>query len=352
MKTYALLHHPMHQRIYKNAAARMALAELAALFPCAAPRPEVIGGVDYMAFDRAGPLTTEEIRVLSRASFTCAMFEYQKAEAPAPPYLIPLEKSPGYFMDESLSALLKYTGKTNELFTRLMLHLATEAAQPPLRILDPLAGKGTTLFEALIHGHHAHGVEIDPRYPAEAHQYLKKFLELARYKHTAHKDKVHSATRHKLTLARHKDAARTGDTRHFEIIQGDTRQAPLFYKKHFFDAIVADLPYGVQHASKDKKQPHGGGFTRNALGLLKEALPGWLGVLKPGGTMVLAWNLFLIPREEMEGLLTAHGLSLPETPDFSHRVDQAIQRDVIKACLTSALSPLPGLSRGGGNAPS
>jgi tRNA G10 N-methylase Trm11 len=108
-----------------------------------------------------------------------------------------------------------------------------------------------------------------------------------------------------------------------------------YYKKDFFDAVVADLPYGVQHASKDNKKSrdgHGGGFTRNAMGLLQESLPGWLRVLRPGGSVVLAWNVFLIPRRDMEALFAAHGLSVPETVaalDFTHRVDQAIERDVI-----------------------
>jgi SAM-dependent methyltransferase len=302
------------------------------------------------------PLKTEEINGLSRLSFAYALFEYREGKGGGPCRLVPLDINPDYLLDESLSSLLKYTGKTNELFTRLMLRLAIAAQPPqsthplpsvPLRILDPLAGKGTTLFEALMHGHHAYGVEIDEKYPAEADQYLKKFLELARFKHTGHKERVggqapgnasapggkkFSATRFRVTLARDKEAQKSGDTRQFEIINGDTRYVNQYYKKDFFDAVVADLPYGVQHASKDNKKTHGGGFTRNAMGLLQEALPGWLKVLKPGGSVVLAWNLFLIPRREMEALLGAHGLSVPEPVaalDFTHRVDQAIERDVI-----------------------
>jgi SAM-dependent methyltransferase len=384
MKTYAIMHNPLHQRAYKDDAAKMALHELivtgaagreaspvakafnprksgaddtqiapvrTSLPPLGIlnPRKEIIGGVAYFLVDVENSLTARDMQVLSRLTFVYALFEYKENQ------LAPLEKNPDYFLDESLSSLLKYTGKTNEIFTRLMLHLAVgttqarggdslgsvcgEAVQrgeghhPPLpsslRILDPLAGKGTTLFEALIHHHHAYGVEIDPKTPAEADQYLKKFLELARFKHTSHKDKVHAATRYQITAARDKEAQKTGDTRQFEIINGDTRQIQLYYKKDFFHAVVADLPYGVQHASK---KPQTKGFTRNALGLLGEALPGWHRVLKPGGAIVLAWNCFLISRAEMEDMLIKNDFIVNDNiPDFTHRVDQAIERDVIVA---------------------
>jgi len=385
--TYAVMVNPVHRRMYKNAATRMAINEFSGVFaggeglhcagtawslatqaarPCnrtnrrkergddsqarsvnpphpLTPREVVIGGVPYILFDRETPLTPEELRILSRLSFVYTLFECNNGNGTNSISLTPLEKSPAYLLDESLSSMLKYTGKTNELFTRLMLLLATADSQTPLNILDPLAGKGTTLFEALIHNHNACGIEIDPKTPVEADQYLKKFLELACIKHSTHKEKTSgtapnatasggekfTATRHQIELARDKEAMRSGNTRQFEIINGDTRHTTHFYKKDFFHAIVADLPYGVQHASKDKKKPSGSGFTRNAMGLLKEALPGWLRVLKPGGKIVLAWNLFLIPRAEMEDLFTQHSLTVQPLPDFTHRVDQAIERDVI-----------------------
>jgi len=68
------------------------------------------------------------------------------------------------------------------------------------------------------------------------------------------------------------------------------------------------------------------------MGLLREAIPEWVKVLRPGGVMVLAWNLFLIERGEMEGVFAEHGLTIPErlrVLDFSHRLDQATHRDLI-----------------------
>jgi len=248
--------------------------------------------------------------------------------------LKPIALNANYFVDKELSAILKYTGKTNELFTRLMLNLAQLYIKTPpnvLNILDPLAGKGTTLYEALMQGHNVYGVEIDDKMPGESVVYLKKYLETAKYKHENHTEKVSGQGVHgKFTSVRNQ--IKIAGTHHFEIVAGDTRNTSVFFKKNYFHAIIADLPYGVQHGSKShqKKEPQGSAITRNALGLISEAMPGWVRVLKPGGVIVLAWNLFLISRAEMAELLTAHGFTIPDTcVDFSHRVDQAIDRDLI-----------------------
>ncbi|MCL2364460.1 MAG: hypothetical protein FWC71_07355 [Defluviitaleaceae bacterium] len=376
--TYAILLHPSFLRLYRDAALRIAVNELTIQYPQAQNTKQVaIGGVPYLCFDEIGvhSHTGDALRTLSRFTFTHAIFTVE-GDIPSPStqdiqcILRPLEKNAAYFIDDALSAMLKYTGKTNERFTRLLLHLAEITARtptahstppspllspPPLRILDPLAGKGTTLYEALQHGHHAYGIEADAAYPAEADRYLKKFLETARYKFTTHQERISgqhlpgastpnkpqkfTATRHQITTAPDKDTFKSAP-RQFEIIQGDTRHAAHFYKKYFFDAIVADLPYGVQHGAKPGAKPNaknpGSSLTRNAAQLLHEALPEWRKVLRSGGTLVLSWNRFLIPRAQMEALLATHGFTPPEALaalDFAHRVDQAIDRDVIVAQL-------------------
>jgi len=159
---------------------------------------------------------------------------------------------------------------------------------------------------------------------------------MARYKHTSHTEKTggldhagkkFSATRYQVEMARSKDEQRAGNSRIYEMVAGDTRYTSTYFKKDFFHAIVADLPYGVQHGAK--KKPQGGGLTRNALELVREAMPGWVKVLKPGGAVVLAWNLFLIERDEMMRVFANCGLMVQEMPDFSHRLDQATHRDLM-----------------------
>jgi len=341
--TYALMKNPAYTRVSFQDSDTLAVNELTVLtqnMNIKDTRTAQIGGVPYVLFDCEQPLSESEICTLSRLSFVYAIFESQ-AEM-----LKPIALNANYFIDPELSGILKYQGKTNELFTRLMLNLAQFYVKSPpdiLNILDPLAGKGTTLYEALMQGHNAYGVEVDDKVVHESVVYLKKYLETAKYKHENHTEKVSgqspagkfTAVRSQITIARSKVEQK--NARHFEIIAGDTRNTFAFFKKNFFHAIIADLPYGVQHGSKtgDKKQkPHVGAITRNALGLISEAMPGWVRVLKPGGVIVLAWNLFLISRDEMAELLEQNGFVLPDLGvDFSHRVDQAIDRDLIVGVL-------------------
>ncbi|MCL2286548.1 MAG: SAM-dependent methyltransferase [Firmicutes bacterium] len=344
--TYALLKNPAHTRVSYQDSDILAVNELMVLTEDLSTdeiRPVEIGGVTYVLFDCDRPLDESIIRTLSRLSFVYAVFELHGD------LLKPVVLNADYFIDQELSGILKYSGKTNELFTRLMLNLAQFYMKNPpevLNILDPLAGKGTTLFEALIQGHNAYGVEVDEKVVHESVVYVKKYLETVKYKHETHTEKISgqsiigkfTSSRNQVTIARSKQEEKQGNVRHFEILDGDTRNVSILFKKNHFHAIVADLPYGVQHGSKTgagkKQKPQGSAITRNALGLISEAMPGWVRVLKPGGVIVLAWNLFLITREEMAELLTEHGFTVPDTEvDFSHRVDQAIDRDLIVGVL-------------------
>ena len=334
MFTYAILINPGYTRVsFQDSPTLMVneltLAAMKLTTPVENIRHEEIGSVPYLLFSRNTIISEGEMIILSRLSFTYAIF-LKESEM-----LKPLALNAQYFLNQEVSSILKYSGKTNELFTRLLLNMATfhlKNIETPLNILDPMAGKGTTLFESLIQGHNAYGIEIEPKTPQESAAYLKKYLETARYKHANHTEKTSGTSEFgKFTAQRWQIEIRSNQTRQFEIISGDTRNTSFFFKKNLFHAIVADLPYGVQHSSKSKKSQQTG-FTRNALGLVQEAMPGWLKVLKPGGVIVLAWNLFLIPRREMAELLASHGLKITETTlDFSHRVDQAIDRDVIIA---------------------
>jgi len=318
---------PRHKRVYLNESGGIAARELAFMGGSWRNiREEDIGGVPYILFD----CKELDIRMLSRLSFTHAIFELQGR------LLAPVIKDTDYYIDEDISAILKYSGKTNELFTRLMLNLALAyCPDEKIKLLDPMAGKGTTLYEGLVRGMDVYGVEIEPKPAYESFTYIKKYLELARYKHSSHTEKTggidvsgkkFSAVRYQVEMARSKEEQKDKNICLYEMIAGDTRHVGYFYKKNFFNAVLADLPYGVLHGAKTK--PQEAGLTRNAMGLLQEAMPGWIKVLKFGGVMVLAWNLFLIGRKQMEELFEKHGLTVVET-DFAHRLDQATHRDLI-----------------------
>lgn len=328
--TYALLKDPNHTRVSYQSSNTLAINELTLTVAFAENiRLLQIGGVTYIAFDSTQPITQIECRQLSRLSFVYAIFECHGD------MLKPVALTAQYMIDSELSGILKYTGKTNALFTRLMLNIASlyvKNAPQQLNVLDPLAGKGTSLYEALMQGHHAYGVEIDGKVAHESVVYLKKYLETAKYKHETHAERTSGQSQFgKFTAQRNQIKIKTPAPCHFEMVAGDARNTGDYFKKNFFHIIVADLPYGVQHGSKANKAA---ATSRNAFGLIADAMPGWVRVLKPGGAIVLAWNLFLIPRHEMERLLAQNGFAVQDLGmDFAHKVDQAIDRDFIVGVL-------------------
>jgi hypothetical protein len=91
----------------------------------------------------------------------------------------------------------------------------------------------------------------------------------------------------------------------------------------------------VQHGSRSGSRSgsgSGGALQRRPLDLLREALPGWVGLLRPGGAVGIAVTLRTCPRADALALLAEAGLEPRDTPayrGFEHRVDQAIQRDIV-----------------------
>ena len=309
---------PSYTRVSFQDSAGLGVQEATVLTQGENIKYEEICGIPYILVD------TEDGPPLFDLSFTHAVFEYAGGK------LTPLPRPVAYFIKPEISSILKYQGKTNELFTRLMLNLAIHSCKQTgqLNILDPMAGKGTTLYEALIKGHNAYGIEIDQKLAYESYTYVKKYLETGKFKHVTHTEKFtgqgdagrFTATKHQIAIEK---------TCQFEIMDADARNAGLLFKKNFFDVILADLPYGVQHGSKTGGKPKKGGITRNAFTLVEESMDGLVRVLKPGGVIALAWNTFLIKRTELEALFTQHNLELCIDADFTHRVDQAIDRDII-----------------------
>ena len=105
------------------------------------------------------------------------------------------------------------------------------------------------------------------------------------------------------------------------IARGDTAEsAGLMASVKRPHLIVTDLPYGVQHRG-------------DLMQLLTVALPVWVSMLLPGGTLAMAWESTRFSREDMLATIAAGGLSALNTPPYdqlSHRVDRVIkQRDVV-----------------------
>ncbi len=336
---YALLLNPGHNRVYFDASKRLSVSELSIVshsmsVPVTDICIEDIAGISYITFE-ASSLSDEDISLVSRLSFVYAIFSIEEISGCM--CFTPITRD-SFFIGDDISMMLKYSGKTNELFTRMMinigLHSGAFGKEKNISLLDPVAGKGTTLFEGLMQGCSVYGIEVSSSVAHETVVFLKRYLEQNKLKHTVDKrrtsgpDRSFSYDVSRFMIARSKHEQKQGEERICEVAAGDCRNIAGLYRKNTFHAVVGDLPYGVQHGNVSAQ----GKGTRNPSMLLRESLPGIYTVLKPGGTVTLSWNTFLLPRAQLERAFNEAGLSVLGGELFEgieHRVDQAINRDVI-----------------------
>jgi hypothetical protein len=259
---------------------------------------------------------------LGELATICACYEYfeQLGDA-AGPWLRPLETPFRPAMPPDLVMTRRYRGKTNELFTQVLCNLArasSDFAQQPwsaLRILDPLAGGGTTLFTALMLGAEAAGVERDEGDVKSTVTFLQHYLREARIPSKLKEERLRKLGQRWTFVF--------GESAHQQciLVAGDTGQTTALlpgYKPHL---IVTDLPYGIQHEGSLRE-------------LLAKALPGWASILMRGGVLIFAWDATRLPRSEMtalvESLAPVQVLDQPPYTKMAHRVDRVIKlRDVL-----------------------
>lgn len=341
MNQYALLLNPGHNRVYYKASQQLSAVEfsiVAQTMDCAPfeVQGKLLAGVYYLVFSAQGELSQKDLEKIARLSFVFAL--YQVEGELLRPLLVPQVDLTGI----NIGSLLKYTGKTNELFTRMMINVAVSSCAMPeperVMLLDPIAGKGTTLFEGLTMGFDCCGIEIGDKAAAEGYHYLKKYLEIEHIKHTTNLQKQSGANKsftakhYAVDLAKNKEDFKNHREQHWEIVSGNSIYADQFFGKNKFHVLVGDLPYGVQHGNVTAEKQTS--LTRSPKELVQACLPAWKNVLKPGGVLALAWNTFVFPKEQFATLLEQAGFQvLLEGPydQFAHRVDNSIMRDVIVA---------------------
>ncbi len=343
MIAYALLLNPGHNRVYYKSSQELSLVEFSIMAQNLGCKPSAIvgkeiAGVFYLTFNAEETLSHTDLEKIARLSFVFALFEIQ--DNMLRPILIPQAN----IADANLGSLLKYTGKTNELFTRMMINVALSSCDFPepkrVKLLDPIAGKGTTLFEGLTMGFDVAGVEIVEKSASESYHHLKKFLEIDRIKHKPNIIKHNNpqkefASKHfVIDLARDKDTFKLHEEQHFEIVAGNSKYCDCYFKKESFHILVGDLPYGVQHGNVADKKTQSSSLTRSPQALVKTCAPAWKKVLVPGGVLALSWNSNVFSKADFTSLLTSKGFTVLAggTYDmFEHRVDSAIMRDLIIA---------------------
>jgi hypothetical protein len=343
MPAYALLLRPATNRLYSKGAAVLNAAELSVLDEQVlngklhSAEPTVIGGVDYVRFEADEELAIRDVEHLSNLSSAFALFRIVDEATLEPVTLTPLAH-----LDDDLLTILRYKGKTNEQFTKLLFNVTLAASAhrtdwpgQRLRVLDPVCGRGTSLNQGLVYGFDVDGIEIDRAAYDAYRTFLVTWLKDKRFKHQVHtmpvrRDGKVTGRRFEVVFARDKDEYKADVVQRVRLVNDDTTQIAEHYRKPVFDAVVADLPYGVQHASRARPDAR----TRHPEELVDAALDGWIAAMKPGAAMGLSYNAKVLGRDLLVDLLGRHGVS-PCTAagygEFSHRVDQAITRDLVVA---------------------
>lgn len=287
-------------------------------------RPLALGGQSYLKLELSASLDEHDAGELGTLAMTSAFFDYyEQLGEHVGPFLHPLETRFEPFLPPDMALTRRYKGKTNELFTQYLCNIArfssgfAHVPWPAIRVFDPLAGGGTTLFSALTLGAEAAGVEKDESDVQSTATFVRSYLKEQGIAQAVREERLRKVG-HRWTFTIGKQAPRR-----LMLASGDTVQSPALisgFKPHL---IVTDLPYGFQH--------HG-----ELVSLLTAALPVWVSLLPVDGALVFAWDATRFPREQMVELVESASplvvLNLPPYTMLAHRVDRVIKsRDVIVA---------------------
>lgn len=332
---YAILVSPSANRVYAEQARALTRAELGVVSESALAgeigeiSEITLGSVDYVAFS-APELSPGALAWLSNLSGTLALFRME-GELLAPITLARWDQ-----LDSDLVSIQKYSGKTNENFTKLLLNVTLAAAgmvpgTRPLSVLDPLCGRGTTLNQALTYGMNATGVELD-RKDFEAYAlFIERYVKDKRLKHGATRGHVKGHSKLDLSFALDKARYKAGELLRLCYVSADTHAIAEVFQPRSFDLIVTDAPYGVQHGAHGSS---GAAPQRKPLALLQSAVPIWRAALRSGGALGLSWNTRVAARPAVSKVLSDAGFELCDSEPyraFSHYVDSSIQRDLVVA---------------------
>jgi len=322
---------PQRSTQYTDLAATLAPHELA-LSPLgpqiATLAPATLGGQHYLLAELRAPLDPAQRAELGTLATLGAFFEYCTSLGDQPgPWLRPIETDFVPRLPADLLYTRRYKGKTNEVFTQFLLNIARHASAfgcvpwRDLRVIDPLAGGGTTLLAALVLGADAAGVDRNEQDMQSTAVFLRQFAREEGIPCRMVTERLRGLG-HRWSLTLGWEPGQRCILAHGATAQADA----LLQGFHGAHLLVADLPYGIQHQGP-------------VSALLAEALPVWTGLLLPGGTMALAWDATRFGRSRMVDIVSQENrlAVLDEAPwnALAHRVDRVIRRrDVLVARRT------------------
>jgi hypothetical protein len=297
--------------------------------------PIQLAGQKYLRFNLPDVPTPQQAHELGLLAMTTAFFVYyDKLGRIKGPLLRPIETQIVPSIPPDIMMTRRYRGKTNELFTHFMCNIArfgSALAHRPwntLRVFDPLAGGGTTLFTAMVLGADVAGVEHDTQDVKSTAAFLKQYLSGQNIPFKVKEERLKKVGK-RWTFTTGASRSQERASPRCILACGDTIQSPSLISGFRPHLIVADLPYGIQHKGE-------------LVTLLSQALPVWASLLPLSGTIVFAWESRRLPRDEMIALVESTSpltvLNEPPYNMLAHRVDRVIkQRDVLVARLTQAL---------------
>ncbi|MCW4353445.1 SAM-dependent methyltransferase [Hoyosella sp. YIM 151337] len=341
---FAILLEPSANRVYSENAVNMLRAEIGVFDEFLIDgaignvRVSTVGAAQCLRFSTEG-LTERDLDCLANLSSAYVLFAVHDE------MLMPVAGRPLDRYDHDLLSILKYRGKTNEQFTKLLMNVtaatlnsADAYLKRQLRVLDPLCGRGTTLNQAIMYGWDACGIDIDRGDIDTYAAFISRWLKDKRFKHALHESRVRRegktlGRRFSAQFAESKTAYRAGAVQSLDVITADTLHTADVVSGRAFDLIVTDAPYGIHHGATSSRS----GLSRDPSALLEEATTGWATVLRTGGAIGLAWNTRQTTRSQLESILAREGLEVVESEHlhgFRHRVDHAIDRDLIVARKT------------------
>ncbi len=287
-------------------------------------RQVALGGEAYLLFDMPQEPDAGQAHELGMLATTRSLFVYydQLGDVEGP-LLRPIDPQVTRALPETLVTARRYKGKTNELFTHFMCNVARFSSAlsnrpwDTLRVFDPLAGGGTTLFTALTLGASAAGVEKNATDVGSTATFVKSYMREQGIACSEKQERVPGVGRRWVyTIGK-------GKTQQCLLAHGDTADSAALISGFRPHLIVTDLPYGIQHKG-------------DLVSLLSRALPVWASLLPPGGALVLAWECRPLARPDMIALVESTSplvvLQDPPYSNLAHRVDRVIkQRDVLVA---------------------